>query len=581
MDNSANENKIREKEAQIKEMQKMQSAVFNDLLNMTKEPMKAQTELLFKILQDNKDTEYGRKYNFADIKTIEDFRENVPVSVYDDYESYIERMAEKGERDLITVYPMQIYNKTSGTVGIPKKIPMTKQGVQAFQKYTKDYQSGLLNNFLGVEKNMGRRISLVQAAPPKIMPDGIAFGALSDNYLLKVKPMWDRAFVTPAEAAFAEVGTNLRYIHARFALCVTDPVSINCSYTSYVSEFLRYIENNWELLVKDIENGTIDDSVEMPEDVRSSLTEKIKPMPERAAELRDIFSKGFEEPFVPKVWPKIVSFTGGASGSFRAYTEFIKKRYLGESIKIYCRGICASEGAFTAPTELESYDSVLLPDSVFFEFAEEKDGEVDLSDIKTLDKLEIGKKYELIITNLSGYYRYRMRDVFLVKGMYNNTPLVEYLYRSDKTVSIMGEKTTETALRETAENAAKACGFSLIDSTVYPDTENTRYVFLLEIENVPESLTEEKVKDEVEKALAAANPSMGDKIKKGLCRPVEVKFMQSEAFLLWRDIAVMRGASPGQQKPVTVISNEAQHKFFFSQTEDFETVKSLKGIRKV
>ena len=100
----------------------------------------------------------------------------------------------------------------------------------------------------------------------------------------------------------------------------------------------------------------------------------------------------------------------------------------------------------------------------------------------------------------------------------------------------------------------------------------------MEIENVPADLTEEKVRDEVEKALSKANPSMGDKLKKGLCRPVEVKFMQSEAFLLWRDIAVMRGASPGQQKPVTVISNETQRKFFFGQTEEFETVKALKGI---
>lgn len=571
------DNSINEKKAQFMKMQEEQAAVVGGFRDMTKDPMKAQTELLFKILQDNKNTEYGKKYNFAEIKTIEDFQNNVPVSVYDDYAPYIERMAEKGERDLITAYPIDIYNKTSGTVGIPKKIPMTKNAVQVFNKYTKDYQAGLLSECLGAEKNMGRRLSLVQASAPKIMPDGVAFGALSDNYLLKVRPMWDKAFVTPAEAAFAEVGTNIRYIHARFALCAADPVSINCSFTSFVSEFFRYIENNWELLVKDIESGTIDDSIEMPEDVRRTLLEKIKPMPERAAELKEIFSNGFEEPFVPKVWPKIVSLSGGASGSFKAYTELVKKRYLGENIKLYCRGICASEGAFTAPVKLDSYESVFLPDSVFFEFAEEKDGEIDLSDIKTLDKLETGKKYELIITNLSGWYRYRMRDVFLIKGMYNNTPTADYLYRSDKTVSIMGEKTTETALRETAENAAKACGFSLIDSTVYPDTDNTRYVFLPEIENVPDSLTEEKVRNEVEKALSEANPSMGDKIRKGLCRPVEVKFMQSEAFLLWRDIAVMRGASPGQQKPVTVISNEAQRKFFFSQTEDFETVKALKG----
>ena len=89
-------------------MQEEQAAVVGGFRDITKDPMKAQTELLFKILQDNKNTEYGKKNNFADIKTIEDFQNNVPVSVYDDYAPYIERMTEKGERDIITAYPIYI-----------------------------------------------------------------------------------------------------------------------------------------------------------------------------------------------------------------------------------------------------------------------------------------------------------------------------------------------------------------------------------------------------------------------------------------------------------------------------------------
>jgi hypothetical protein len=311
--------------------------------------------------------------------------------------------------------------------------------------------------------------------------------------------------------------------------------------------------------------------------VRQALLARTKPLPERAETLRTIFAQGFEEPFVPKVWPRMSYFSGAMTGSFKPYAELVRKRYLGENIRCYARGVGASEGAFTAPVALDSYDSVLLPDSVFFEFAEEKDGEADLSCIKTLDELEVGKKYELIVTNLSGYYRYRMRDVFLVTGMYQSTPTVEFQYRSDKTVSIMGEKTTEIALKETALRTAEACGFQLIDSTVYPDYDHTRYVFLMEIERVPQRLTEEQIRNALEAALAEANPSMGDKVKKKLCQPTEVRFMQSEAFLLWRDIAVMRGASPGQQKPVTVVSNDAQRRFFFGQTESFDEVKRLFG----
>ena len=40
--------------------------------------------LLFQILHDNKDTEYGKKYGFADITSIEEYQKQVPVIMYDD-----------------------------------------------------------------------------------------------------------------------------------------------------------------------------------------------------------------------------------------------------------------------------------------------------------------------------------------------------------------------------------------------------------------------------------------------------------------------------------------------------------------
>ncbi len=58
----------------------------------TKHPMETTTALLMKLLDDNKDTEYGRKYGFADIYTVEDYQKKVPVVVYDDLQPYLERM---------------------------------------------------------------------------------------------------------------------------------------------------------------------------------------------------------------------------------------------------------------------------------------------------------------------------------------------------------------------------------------------------------------------------------------------------------------------------------------------------------
>ena len=42
-------------------------------------------DILMKILNDNKDTAYGIKYDFKNIKSIKEYQENVPISEYDDY----------------------------------------------------------------------------------------------------------------------------------------------------------------------------------------------------------------------------------------------------------------------------------------------------------------------------------------------------------------------------------------------------------------------------------------------------------------------------------------------------------------
>ena len=57
-------------------------------------------KVLSNIILHNKDTEIGKKLNFQSIKTLEDYRNNVPLTDYEDYRPYIERMIEKGEDNL-------------------------------------------------------------------------------------------------------------------------------------------------------------------------------------------------------------------------------------------------------------------------------------------------------------------------------------------------------------------------------------------------------------------------------------------------------------------------------------------------
>ena len=159
--------------------------------------------------------------------------------------------------------------------------------------------------------------------------------------------------------------------------------------------------------------------------------------------------------------------------------------------------------------------------------------------------------------------------VSLLAGKYKNLPILEFIGRIDQTVSIMGEKTTEVALRTAAEDTAKQLGFDMIDFTVYPDVEHVppRYIYFMEIESLPEGMKAKEIRFFLERNLAKANPSMGDKVAKGICAPTKLNILEPETYSLYRDLMIMKGIAPAQLKPVHIIRNELQRKFFFSQTE--------------
>lgn len=570
------------------------SLIRADFEESTKNPMREQERLLLDLLAENKDTEYGKKYGFGKIRSIRDYQERVPVTEYRDYEPYIERMADDGERNLLTSAPPVWYSKTSGTVGAPKRIPCTRKARDVFESYILDYQAGLLYRELGEKYFGGRSLNLSRCSDEvRIMPDGIPFGPLSESSRRKLydrlKDKWMHFFAAPPQATFAGKDTDSRYLYALYSLRDENLMCLESTFSSFILDFCRFIEKNWDVLVRDIDAGTISEDVQIPDDVRKILTEDLTPMPERAAKLRKIFENGFDRPFMPLVWPDLLYISAAASGGFSRYTREIRSRYLGEKILFYYRGIVASEGIFSVPVSPADFSSCLIPDALFYEFlpVEEEDEEepenkrisgANKAAPLTMDRLEPGRKYELIITDHSGFYRYRMKDVVLVTGTHNAAPMVEFQYRTDKTVSLMGEKTTEAALRSAEEKTAKECGFLLVDSSVYPDTEEIRYIFVMEIDRVPEDLTEQQILTCLEKNLAEANPSLGEKLDRGLINQSKILFAQPETYVLYREVMMAKGASVAQLKPVTVISNEFQKNYFFSLTDTFEEIRKISAL---
>ena len=91
----------------------------------TKNPIKTQRKILFEFLKRNQKTEYGSKYNFSKIKSIDEYQDQVPLNDYESLRPYIEKMT-KGESNILTIDKPILFGITSGTTGKPKFVPVTK-----------------------------------------------------------------------------------------------------------------------------------------------------------------------------------------------------------------------------------------------------------------------------------------------------------------------------------------------------------------------------------------------------------------------------------------------------------------------
>ncbi|KAG7267868.1 hypothetical protein CRUP_003448 [Coryphaenoides rupestris] len=96
---------------------------------------------------------------------------------------------------------------------------------------------------------------------------------------------------------------------------------------------------------------------------------------------------------------------------------------------------------------------LLCPRSMFCEFLPEACLEAELPQPLLIGEVEEGRSYELVVTNASGLYRYRLGDVVKVVGFHNQCPIVEFQYRRGQMLSLRGEKVSEVVFLEALKQA--------------------------------------------------------------------------------------------------------------------------------
>ena len=535
----------------------------------SKRANKMQETCIKRLMRKNKTTEYGKLHNFKDVKSIEDYQKIVPLSVYADYDDYVWRMA-NGEKGLITNMYVRRFTESSGSTGKQKLVPLSYWAewvcqcfsfsapvgcaVKWFAKQGKTLpaQKGLLTAEIGCRRVKGGTISCLSSIP-----------------LLNVSPIVEAFTTSPREVLFPEPGVDMdmHYMKLRFALPSKKISYLGTIFITTLESMFFYLEENWEMLCDDIEKGIINDSVVVPDHIREKYNKKLKPNPKRAEELRREFRKGFDEsPIIPRIWPNVGWMYGMGTGSLSFYQKKLR-RYLGEDIPMHYLGYTATEAFMAIPLEFNSYEYVILPQNGFYEFR--PIDQEDYDNLLTIKDLEVGKEYEIILTNMSGFYRYRIQDVIKVTGYYNQSPKITFCYRLNQIANISGEKVSSMAFDEIVANMSEASNDLYIGYSIYADrsTSPGHYKLFLEL---AEDISDDKkatYNTLFEEKLCQGNVSVEPLIKSGALGHPEVCFLRKGTYDDYREVLRKRGANLNQVKPIKVIDTDEKRDFFFEHIE--------------
>ena len=526
-------------------------------------PMRENEALLKKILRANRNTEYGRAHRFGEIRTIEEFRQNVPVSAYEDFAPYIERM-KNGETNLLTASKVLGYSRTSGSSGVPKYIPATTASLKAYVRYT--WTRALALGARELKKNgkrfhPGRGVYL-SPATNETLPNGLPCSNIAEIGAREYGLFYPFILTVPTKRLFDMHDGDYIYNIYRFALMDEDVTFIFSVFFSINVSQLAYLQKNWRVIVDDIEKGTISESIPLKPEVRQELSALIKPMPERAAYLRRQFEQGFDDTLFRRIWPHLTVICAIGNASFRPAADYVRSFSMSVPFDYSIYG--ASEGLVAACWQLESTDMQLLTDSCFYEFIPAETSADEPARVLTLDQLEAGKKYEVLITTQAGLYRYHLKDVIEVKGFRDRCPLITFVYRKGQLFNIAGEKFSEEDARHTIAMLEKAHGVTVDHWLFYQDDSvmPSRYSLVVESDA---DLDWDACIDELEEYMGRCNKRYPSQRAKAFISRLIVQHQQPGTHDAWAARCVEQGASAAQIKPVHSLDNETKREFFLSR----------------
>jgi hypothetical protein len=428
----------------------------------THQPREVQEALLHDILAHQRETAFGRDHRFDAIRTVEDFRRQVPVAGYEAVEPYMARVR-RGETSALLADPhIHMFALTSGTTAARKYIPVT-------DAYLDRYRRGW--NLWGLR-------AFRDHPPVKLRPivqlsgdwdeyrseSGIPCGSVTGLTATMQKRIIRWLYCVPACVGKIKDPLAKYYVALRLSLPRSVGMIIAANPSTLIA-MARAGDQERESLIRDIADGSLSKDLDLPGDVRAALTRRLRRNRGRARELEAVVNR--TGTLYPKdCWPGTFLLGNWTGGSVGAYLRHYP-RYFGKN-PVRDVGLIASEGRMTIPMTNGTAAGILDVTSHYFEFIPEAEGDSPQPTVLGAHELREGATYYILLTTAYGLYRYHIHDVVRVAGFHNGTPLIEFLSKGSHFANITGEKLSEYHVTQAMTEVLRELDVTLGSYSVAP-----------------------------------------------------------------------------------------------------------------
>lgn len=414
-----------------------------------KNPARVQQALLRGLLQQAADTEWGRRYGFAEIararNVVAAYQARVPLHAYSDFEEDIRRIR-AGARDVIWPGGFQHFAVSSGTTSAGKIIPVSEDMLASNRRFT--LAVGM--TYLARTGNIGYLLGKHVALPGRIEEDPARPGAKIGE-------------VSGLQAEH----TPFLYRHILQA----------------VPNEMAFLPN-WEEKLHAVARRTAG------MDVRCLVM-----VPSWSAVFFDELVRQHREQFgsaartVADVWPRLQVFIAGGV-ALSSYRELLREKIALPNLR-FLEVYGASEGFFSFQNDANDPAMLLhIDNGVFFEFV--RMDEIDNPDARryTVGEVETDARYALFVSTCSGLWSYPVGDI--VRFADTAPHKIFVAGRTSEMIDKYGEAVFSEEARHALRAACERTGARMRDFHVAPNFPSLdrppSHQWLVEFERLPDSM---------------------------------------------------------------------------------------------